>query len=167
MHTPTVAELVKSFGLEPHPEGGFYKETYRSRSFFKSLPAPFNGDRNYSTAIYFLLPKGTRSGLHRIRSDEIWHFYLGGSLSLVQIFPDGKCETVVLGSNVVKGEKLQHVVPAGCWFGAFPNENVEYSFVGCTVSPGFDFADFEMATRLELIKQFPEHKALIAGLTDG
>ena len=166
MLQPTVNELVETFQLQPHPEGGFYRESYRSKGMFGALPPPFSGDRSYSTAIYFLLPSGTKSSLHRIAADEVWHFYLGGSMSIVQIFPDGKCETVVLGTDVVKGEKLQHVVPAGCWFGGFPNKTSDYSFVGCTVSPGFDFADFEMAKRLELSSKFPEHKTLIERLTD-
>ena len=161
----TVAELVKHYSLEAHPEGGYYKETYRSRGIYKSLSAPFSGDRSFATAIYFLLPEGTKSALHRIASDEIWHFYLGGSMSLIQISPDGQCETIVLGSDVSNDERLQHVVPAGYWFGGFPNVGSPYSFVGCTVSPGFDFADFEMAQREDLAKQFPAHRSIIERLT--
>ena len=162
----TVSDLVTYYDLKPHPEGGFFNESYRSKGVFDSLPSPFNGDRSYSTAIYFLLPKAAKSSLHRILSDEIWHFYLGGSLSIVQIFSDGHCEIVILGTDITKGEKLQHVVPAGCWFGAFPNDGVDFSFVGCTVSPGFQFSDFEMASRADLIKMYPEHKSLIERLAD-
>ncbi|MDP2599522.1 MAG: cupin domain-containing protein [Deltaproteobacteria bacterium] len=164
----TVEELVKTFGLLPHPEGGFFKETYRdARKIEKeALPEKFKGDRNISTAIYFLLPKGTKSRLHRIHADEVWHFYLGGSLTIVQIAPDGKMEKITLGSDVNKDEKLQYVVPAGYWFGAYPNEGGQFSLVGCTVSPGFDFADFEMGKREELLKQYPNAQKEIEFLTD-
>ena len=166
MPTPTAKELTELYGLMPHPEGGFFKETYRAREAYKSLPEPFNGPRNYSTAIFFLLPKGAKSALHRIAADEVWHFYLGGPLTLVQISPTGECEMVILGANVKKGEKLQHVVPAGYWFGAHPSAGSDYSFVGCTVSPGFDFADFEMGNRTDLTKRYPAHKAVIERLSD-
>lgn len=152
--------LVDRFGLLPHPEGGFYKETYRSK---EDMPR-FGGRRSVCTGIYFLLTEGTKSRLHRIKSDEMWHFYAGGPLELVQIFPDGTVEAVVLGQDVLAGEKVQHVVPAGAWFGAAPRSG--YSFVGCTVAPGFDFADFEMAKREELLRAFPEAKAAIERLTD-
>ncbi|MDP2599496.1 MAG: cupin domain-containing protein [Deltaproteobacteria bacterium] len=165
---PTAEDLVKILDLKPHPEGGFFKETYRDEGKIvqKALPEKFKGDRHFSTAIYFLLPEGTKSSFHRIQSDEVWHFYLGGSLTIVQIAPDGKMEKITLGSDVKKGEKLQYVVPAGYWFGAYPNSGSSYSFVGCTVSPGFDFADFEMGKREELLKQYPNARQEIELLTD-
>lgn len=166
--TPTVDELVKLYNLQPHPEGGFYNEYYRDKGVIpkSALPARFKGDRNYSANIYFLLPEGKKSNLHRIASDESWHFYLGGPLTVIQISPEGKVETITLGQNVGAGEKIAHVVPAGYWFGAYPNAGSCYSFVGCTVSPGFDFADFEMGKRPELLKQFPQAKGVIEMLTD-
>lgn len=164
---PTVDQLVKQFQLVPHPEGGYYRETYRSSEKIpqETLPKCFNGDRNYSTAIYFLIPKGKFSSLHRIQADEAWHFYLGGPITIVQISPEGKVEEVVMGQDVVNGQKVQHVVPAGYWFGAYLNPGSEYSFVGCTVAPGFDFADFEIGNRAALLKLFPHAKALIEQLT--
>ena len=157
--------LVNTFELEPHPEGGFYKETYRAKELYDSLPKPFSGSRNYSTAIYFLIPEGKKSALHKILSDEVWHFYLGGPMTLYQISPNGELEIVTLGNDIIKGQKLQHVVPAGYWFGGHTNTDSEYSFVGCTVSPGFDFRDFLMAERSELIKKFPQHQDIVERLT--
>ncbi|OGQ45176.1 MAG: cupin [Deltaproteobacteria bacterium RIFCSPLOWO2_02_FULL_46_8] len=164
----TVKELVTIFDLKPHPEGGFFKETFRDSEFIpqKALPSRFKSDRNFSTAIYFLLPEGTKSRLHRIASDEVWHFYLGDSLTIVQISPKGEVEKIVLGQDVKTGQKVQHVVPEGYWFGAYPNSGSRYSFVGCTVAPGFDFADFEMGKRSDLLKQFPKAKEVIELLTD-
>ena len=153
--------IVEKFQMEKHLEGGYYKETYRSA---EKMTTPF-GDRHYSTAIYFLLPSGSRSNLHKIKSDEIWHFYLGGSMTLVQIDQKGSLELYTLGSDLNRGEKLQHTVPAGCWFGGFPSDGSDYSLVGCTVSPGFDFVDFELASRKDLLKRYPQHKEYIQRLT--
>lgn len=160
MHRATIADLIELFDLKPHIEGGYFTESYRSAGVIPDC------DRNYSTAIYFLLPQGTKSRLHRLRSDEIWHFYLGGPMSLVQICPDGKIEETVLGHDVKSGQTLQHVVKAGCWFGAYPNPGSDYSFVGCTVAPGFDLADFEIGKRSELTKLFPRAREIIQQLTD-
>ncbi|MEK7287841.1 MAG: cupin domain-containing protein [Elusimicrobiota bacterium] len=163
----SMSKLIKLYDLEPHPEGGYFKETYRAKGKVsqRELPSHFKGTRNYSTAIYFLLPEGKRSNLHRIQSDEIWHFYLGGPLTLIQIPPSGQIEKVVLGQDVETGQKLQHIVPAGCWFGAHPNPGSAFSFVGCTVSPGFDFADFEMGKRADLTARFPRLAAQIRRFT--
>ncbi len=163
----TPETLIKLYNLDPHPEGGYFKETYRDLKQIpqNALPKQFGGDRSLSTAIYFLIPEGKKSHLHRIKSDEIWHFYLGGSMTLVQIHPDGKLEKTILGQDVQNGQKLQHVVPAGTWFGAFPNTGSGYSFVGCTVAPGFDFADFEMGKRDELLRIFPQVQEEINLLT--
>lgn len=167
MTSPTVDQLVTQFQLEPHPEGGFFRETYRASEKIPhgSLPKRFKGDRSHSTAIYFLIPKDKFSSLHRIQADEAWHFYLGGPMTVVQISPDGKVEKIVLGQDILKGQKVQHVVPAGYWFGAYPNPGTDYSLVGCTVAPGFDFADFEMGNRADLLKQFPQAKDVITQLT--
>lgn len=164
----TVEELVKTFDLKPHPEGGYYFEYYRDAGVIPKsvLPDRFKGDRNYSTNIWFLLPEGKKSNLHRIPADESWHFYLGGPLTVLQISPKGKVEKIILGQNIKSGEKLTHVVPAGYWFGSYPNPGTPYSFVGCTVAPGFDFADFEMGKREELLKQYPNAKKEIEFLTD-
>lgn len=145
--------------MDPHPEGGFYKQTYRSKEMLPSL------DRHCSTAIVYLLRKGERSVFHRIKSDEMWHFYLGGALRLVGIDENGASYEVKIGNNLEAGEKLQHVVPAGHWFAATPAEGSEFSFVGCTVSPGFDFADFEIGSRESLLKLYPAAKNLIDRFT--
>jgi len=150
----TVKKLIETFNLKPHPEGGYFCETYR---------AP--GDPCFCTAIYFMLPRGTQSNLHKIKSDELWHFYLGQSLTIVQISPQGEVETICLGPDVLKGEQLQHVVPAGYWFGAFPNPDSDFAFVGCTVAPGFEFQDLTLANRQELIKIFPHLSTWIERLT--
>jgi hypothetical protein len=163
MKNMDAAELVRLYGLKAHPEGGYFSETYRSpgRADFPGL-----GVRNFSTAIYFLLDAGARSRLHRIKSDELWHFHLGGPLAVAQIYPDGRAENTILGTDLRAGQRLQHAVPAGCWFGARPCEGTEFAFVSCTVAPGFDFADFELGSRAELLKQFPGAAELIKELTD-
>ncbi len=168
MKNITFAELIELYQLKPHREGGFYQETYRSRGVIakKALPDKFPGKRPYSTANYFLLPQGSKSRLHRIHSDEIWHFYLGDPLTIVQIRPNGDVERMTLGHEIKSGHLLQHVVLAGCWFGAYPNTGSRFSFVGCTAAPGFDFADLELGNRRELLKQFPDAKEVIEYLTD-
>jgi len=166
----TVEKLIELYGLESHPEGGFFVETYRAKGQIAkdALPQTYKGDRDYSTAIYYLLPEGTRSKLHRLpeTSDEIFHFYLGDPMTVVQIMPDGKIVEAVLGHDVAAGQKVQHVIPGGCWFGAYPNPGSRFCLVGCTVAPGFDFADFEMGDRADLLKQYPDAKEIIERLTD-
>ena len=156
-------ELVRHFSMKPHPEGGFYVETYRSPGIIPAsvLPATYTGDRNYSTAILFLLRRGDYSRLHRIRQDEIWHFHLGGALRLVCISPEGKVEERRLGTNVGQGELLQSVVKAGDFFGATPAPEADFALVGCTVAPGFDFADFELGYVDVLERRFPSARACI------
>lgn len=164
----TVKELIKLFDLKPHPEGGYFKETYKANGNIKkqALPSNFSGDRSFSTAIYFLLPKGSKSNLHRIKSDEVWHFYLGGPLTLVIIHKNGQTDSVTLGQNVQADQKIQYVVPADSWFGAYPNSDTEFSFVGCTVAPGFDFNDFELGNKDILLKQYPNAKEIIEKLSN-
>lgn len=167
MTPPTADELVRLYGLLPHPEGGFFKETYRSTGVIPKavLPAQFPGPRHYSTAILFLLPAGRVSRMHRLNADELWHFHLGGPLELSAIHPDGKVETVILGLDVLAGQKLQHAVPAGCWFGAAPAEGAPYALVGATVAPGFDFADFQLGRYEDLAARFPHARELLQKLT--
>lgn len=147
--------------LEPHPEGGFFKETYRS-----NLDTRFHGfdsKRNVSTGIYFLLTEGNFSAFHRIKSDEMWHFYAGDSVSVFVIQSDGKLEEIKLGIDLEKGEVPQAVVPANAWFAS--RVNGSYGLVGCTVAPGFDFQDFEMAQRQGLINSYPSHQEIITEMT--
>ncbi|MES2371233.1 MAG: cupin domain-containing protein [Bacteroidota bacterium] len=162
----TVSELVERFQMIPHPEGGYYKEMYRSDELIKkeSLPGRFSGNRNFSTAIYFLLEQGNFSAFHRIQSDECWHFYAGHSLHVHVIHHDGRYDLIRLGTDIAAGEIFQAIVPAGCWFASETAPDGLFSFVGCTVAPGFDFADFELAKVEILSAQFPLHRALISRL---
>ena len=158
---------VAKLGLQPHPEGGFYRETYRAEGLIprSALPARFHGDRSFSTSIYFLLPGGKISALHRIAADEGWHFYTGCPLSVSMISPEGRLSSILLGSAPEKGQVFQAMVPHGYWFGAEPEDPSGFSLVGCTVAPGFDFADFEMGSRDKLVEEFPSHAAIIKRLT--
>lgn len=159
----TADYLINTFGLIAHPEGGWYKESYRSNETIdaKSLPERFTESRHLSTAIYFLLEQGDFSAFHRIKSDECWHFYAGESLTIYIIQTDGELTSVVLGNQPNQGEVFQYVVPANCWFASRPSDNSRFSLVGCTVSPGFDFKDFEMGQEAELIRLYPQHKDTI------
>ena len=162
-----VNNLITQLSLVKHPEGGYFKETYRSEGIIphNSIKHTFNGDRSYSTGIYFLLTSDTFSAFHRIKQDEMWHFYDGGPLIVHVINPEGHYYQIVLGNNFENNEVPQAVVPAGSWFGASVKNENDYSFVGCTVSPGFDFQDFELAKESELSNAFPEHKDIIKALT--
>jgi predicted cupin superfamily sugar epimerase len=159
----TVEQLIKQYDLQPHPEGGWYKETYKSKELIPSnaLPERFSGDRAFSTAIYFLLETGNFSAFHRIRSDECWHFYTGDPLLVYVIFPSGKLEIIELGNGFSRGALFQYIVPANCWFASRPAPGSSFSFVGCTVAPGFEFADFELADAAELQKLYPKHAVTI------
>ncbi len=154
---------VNAFGMQPHPEGGYFAETYRSAESIphSSLPARFAGDRSCSTAIYFLLESHHISRWHRIQSDEVWHFYAGGPLEVFVIHPASELTVIRLGNDPEQGEVFQAVVPAGCWFGSKPAAGTAYSLVGCTVAPGFDFADFELAERDALLADYPQHRQMI------
>jgi predicted cupin superfamily sugar epimerase len=163
----TAADLVKELGLQPHPEGGWFRETYRASESVaaSALPRRFGGERSISTAIYFLLEAGQCSHLHRIKADEVWHFYAGDPLLVVEIDPGGSLKTTRMGAGA-----YQHVVPAGTWFGAVPAEGGQFApmgfaLVGCTVAPGFDFADFELADRTSLLAEYPAHRDWILRLT--
>jgi len=155
--------FIQHLQLQPHPEGGFFKETYRSPGIIPAncLTSDFSGERSYSTAIYFLLQQGDYSAFHRIASDECWHFYEGGTLLIHIIDKQGNYSCVQLGRKIHEGEVFQFVVPALCWFASEPAPGSEFSLVGCTVSPGFDFADFEMPDKKALSKQYPEHSSII------
>jgi hypothetical protein len=134
-------ELIAQLQLAPHPEGGHYRETYRART---QVDTP-RGPRAASTAILFLLAAGQCSRWHRIASDEAWHHHGGGGLTLYELCPDGGVRRTCLGLDLIAGERPQHVVPAGSWFAAEPRRGRPWSLVSCTVAPGFDFDDFELA----------------------
>jgi len=152
-------KIVERFGLLPHPEGGFYRECYRSEQ-----PVVV-GERSFSasTAIYFLLRSGAPSHFHRIASDEIWHFYMGDSLIIHELNQNGFYLCHKVGSGLERGEEFLQMIPAGSWFAA--ETMGAYSFVGCTVAPGFEFQDFELASQKDLIRAFPDQEALIQRLT--
>ena len=162
----TAEALIEKYQLLSHPEGGHYLQTYCSNEFIpaNALPARFSGDRYISTAIYFLLAGKQFSAFHRIKSDELWHFYTGTGLLIYIIHPDGKGNILKLGDDVPCGYSFQQMVPAGCWFASRPVDENGFSFVGCTVAPGFNFADFELGDKDELAKQFPQHEEWITQL---
>lgn len=154
-----VERLVRTLGLAPHPEGGFYVETQRSPLKVKT---PY-GERAAFTSIYFLLAEGTMSALHRVKSDETWHWYDGSPLELTMLEDSGKFETHVLGRDIVAGHRPQLTVRGGLWQAAVPLGG--WALCGCTVSPGFEFEDFELPTRADLQRRFPAMLELINKLT--
>ncbi len=166
---PEVQQIISGLALTPHPEGGWYRETYRAAETISAtaLPSRFGGARSFSTAIYFLLRKGEISALHRIESDELWHFYAGTTLIIHVLTPTGEHRQISLGADLSGGATYQATVPAGCWFGAEVSGAGGYSLVGCTVAPGFDFADFVLGSRPDLEAAFPAHKKIIHRLTRG
>ncbi|HNP24134.1 MAG TPA: cupin domain-containing protein [Panacibacter sp.] len=158
---------IETFGLKPHPEGGYYVRSYQSEITIEQtcLPGRFNGSRLLSTAIYYLLKENDFSAFHRLNNDECWHFYAGGSLALFIIENDGSLQQVILGNNIAEKEVPQFVIKAGKWFAAAPCAPAAFSFVGCTLAPGFDFDDLEFANRDMLVAQYPTHKSLIEKFT--
>jgi predicted cupin superfamily sugar epimerase len=158
-------DWIKHLQLLPHPEGGFYKETYRSEGFVKMESSPNGHLRNYSTGIYFLLVDNNFSAFHRIASDEMWHYYAGHTLELFEIDEDGVLLRTLIGIDISAGAVPQYVVKAGNWFASRVLSQQGFVLTGCTVSPGFDFHDFEMADRNELIVNYPQHAAEITALT--
>jgi predicted cupin superfamily sugar epimerase len=145
-------------------EGGYYKETYRSDKTI-ILPSETDGERSISTSIYYLLDGTQFSAFHRLKSDEIWHFYIGSSITLYIINKMENLSEVKLGSNIEKGELFQIQVRAESWFAATVNDISSYALIGCTVSPGFDYLDFELGDRKKLIERYPQHKSIIEKLT--
>lgn len=162
-------QLIEALSLAPHPEGGYYRETYRS-----AINVPiheqneaFEGPRSLSTGIYYMLGAGDFSAFHRIKSDEMWHFYDGCPILIHMIHPDGLYQEITLGRDVTAGQLPQFVVPARSWFAAEPElpsgqkYDGLFALAGCTVAPGFDFDDFELADTYMLKNAFPEHAEVI------
>lgn len=158
---------IQRLSLQPHPEGGYYRQTYRAELVVpkEALPREFTGPRAVATAIYFLLEGEDFSAFHRLRSDELWHFYAGGPLTVHVIAPDGSVSRIHLGGDPEADEVLQAVVKAGCWFASQVKDRKSFSLVGCTVSPGFDFEDFELAKRQELVRIYPQYRKVVERLT--
>lgn len=160
---------IERLALRPHPEGGYFRETYRAAESIpaSALPARFSGERAFSTAVYYLLTHEAFSAFHRIRSDEVWHFYAGQGVTLAILDADGRGRLAIerLGRDAARGELPQIVVPAGAWFAAEVASAGAFALVGCTVAPGFDFADFELAGRSALLERYPQHRGVIERLT--
>jgi predicted cupin superfamily sugar epimerase len=158
---------IEKLRLAAHPEGGYYRQTYKANLILakENLPRQFTGPRAVSTAIYFLLEGQNFSAFHRLRSDEMWHFYLGATVAVHAIDKDGRYSQILLGSDPEEGEVLQAVVMAGCWFASRVRDGKGFALVGCTVAPGFDFEDFEMAKREELVRAYPQRREVIEKLT--
>jgi len=167
MTEETAGYWIEKLGLEPHPEGGYYRQTYRSELTIarEALPAGFGGSRAASTAIYFLLEGKNFSAFHRLQSDEVWHFYAGEALVVHVLDPSGECSRILLGRDPEAGQVLQAVVRAGSWFASHVADWKSWALVGCTVAPGFDFEDFEMGRREELAAKYKQHRELIERLT--
>jgi len=162
------ARLKSLLNLKPLGfEGGYYAETYRSSDLIsrENLPARYSGPRNISTAIYYLLEPHTFSALHRVASDEIFHFYMGDPVEMLQLFPDGSGKIVLIGTDVERGMAPQVVAPRSVWQGSRLAGNGKFALLGCTVSPGFDFADFESGSRELLSRSYPQFRDMIYALT--
>jgi predicted cupin superfamily sugar epimerase len=160
-------KYIDKLRLEPHPEGGYFKEIYRSGEIIlpEGLPERFRKGRAVSTSIYFLLVGNEVSNFHRIKSDEIWHFYDGCGVKIFAIDNSGLLSQYRLGKNIEKNELFQVVIKYNDWFAAELIDKKSFCLVGCTVSPGFDFGDFELAKRKKLTEAFPRHKELIERFT--
>ncbi len=161
-------EIITLFNLKPHPEeGGRFAETYRSSETIpeKALPGRYQGMRSFGTAIYYLLTPETFSAMHRLRSDEIFHFYLGDPVEMLQLFPDGSGKLFILGSDILNGMLPQVVVPQGIWQGTRLLRDGKFALLGTTVSPGFEFADYEPGQRDALSESYPQFRDLIIALT--
>jgi predicted cupin superfamily sugar epimerase len=164
----TADQIKTLLNLKPHPEeGGYFVETYRSTENIpeQALPDRYKDIRSYGTAIYYLLTPETFSGMHRLRSDEIFHFYLGDPVEMLQLWPDGSGRTLILGSDILNGMQPQVIVPRGIWQGAKLLLGGRFALLGTTVSPGFEFVDYETGKRDVLLGSYPQFRDLIIALT--
>ena len=164
----TADQIIALLNLTPHPkEGGYFRETYRSSEAIseKASPTRYKGMRSFATAIYYLLTPETFSAMHRLQSDEIFHFYLGDPVEMLQLWPDGSGRLVILGSGILRGMQPQVVVPRGVWQGARLRNGGRLALLGTTVCPGFEFADYESGQRDELSKSYWQFREWISALT--
>lgn len=154
---------IKHLNLQPHPEGGFFREVYRSNLEIENekLPVGFSGTRKLSTSIYYLLRSGEISRLHRLQSDELWYYHYGSSLKIVLLDQEGVKHTKILGAKLDKAEQLQVIIPSGTIFGAEVMDSDSFSLLSCMVSPGFEFDDFEVFDKEDLLQAYPKHSELI------
>ncbi|MHC4913459.1 MAG: cupin domain-containing protein [Planctomycetota bacterium] len=163
-----VEEIIKFFGMRPlEKEGGYYIETYRASEKIAqaALPVRYTGERTFATAILYLLTPDTCSSLHRLTSDEVWHFYLGDSVTMLQLHPDGSSDVIDLGSDIAKGQRVQVTVPKDTWQGAFLKHGGKFALMGTTTAPGFESDDFELGQRHELLEQYPSRRDLVEKVT--
>jgi predicted cupin superfamily sugar epimerase len=164
----TTDQIKNLLHLKPHPkEGGYFVETYRSTEYIPegALPKRYQGVRSYATAIYYLLTPETFSAMHRLQSDEIFHFYLGDPVEMLQLLPDGSGRVLILGPDILNGMQPQVIVPRGVWQGSKLLHGGTFALLGTTVSPGFEFADYESAQRDVLVESYPKYRDLIITLT--
>ena len=164
----TAEEIITLLKLKPHPnEGGFFSETWRADETIPPgvLPTRYASARAFGTCIYYLLTPTTFSAIHRLQSDEIFHFYLGDPVEMLQLWPDGAGKTVVLGSDLQSRMRPQVIVPRGVWQGSRLVSGGKFALLGCTVAPGFDFADYEHGRRADLIEGYPDFWEKIVALT--
>jgi len=166
MSKKKIHSLISNLGLLPHPEGGYYKNTYQSteRISDTELSVNFEGERKLYTSIYFLLTSDDVSHFHRLKSDELWYFHAGSPLTIHVIHENGAYEEIKLGMNLENGEVPQALVPKNSIFGSSVNDKDTFSLVGCMVSPGFEFKDFELFTQDELLLKYPQHEEIILKL---
>ena len=164
----TADEIKSLFHLKPHPEeGGYFAETYRPTESIPEgvLPERYKGIRSYATAIYYLLIPQTFSAVHRLQSDEIFHFYLGDPVEMLQLWPDGSGKILILGPDILSGMQPQIIVPRGVWQGLRLLRGERFALLGTTVSPGFEFSDYESGRRDLLVEAYPKFQDLIIALT--
>jgi predicted cupin superfamily sugar epimerase len=164
----TADKIIALLNLKPHPEeGGYFVETYRSSETIseKALPSRYKGVRSLGTAIYYLLTPETFSTMHRLRSEEIFHFYLGAPVEMLQLWPDGSGRILILGTDIMNGMEPQAVIPKGVWQGARLLNGGRFALLGATVSPGFEFVDYESGQQDDLVKYYPQYQDLIIALT--
>ncbi len=162
-----IEEIKTLLNLSSHVEGGFFVETYRSNELIaqKALPDRFDGNRCLSTAIYYMLTPETYSAIHKLQSDEIYHFYQGDPVEMLQLYPDGSGRIIILGSDILNGMQPQVAVPKGVWQGSRLSPGGRFALMGTTVSPGFEYFDFETGNRETLQKTYPEFKDQIEALS--
>jgi predicted cupin superfamily sugar epimerase len=166
----TAEQITERLKLVPLTiEGGYYRETYRALLTVPrdALPNEYGGDRNISTAIYYLLTPETFSAIHIVKSDEVFHFYTGDSVEMLQLWPDGSARVVIISNDLSAGHEPQAVVPAGVWQGCRLVPGGQWALMGCTVAPGFEYADFKLGDRNELTARYPAHAEMITSLTKG
>ncbi|MCB0713664.1 MAG: cupin domain-containing protein [Ignavibacteriae bacterium] len=158
---------INKLNLIEHPEGGYFREVYRSTHSMSpdALPAGLSGEHDLATSIYFLITSAKPSHFHRLKSDELWYFHEGTPITIHTIDVEGEYRPLKLGRNIEAGEDFQHIVPSHTWFGATVEDAGGFGLVSCTVVPGFEFSDFELASRSELLREFPEHQQIIERLT--